>query len=224
MSKTLFLLGWVLATMSAAGSAAADDWADFVAHSDRTANTTIVLIIDSGDLQTQTRIAEALGRRADPDVTEIIQYLSNRSGQRPRYQSEYLLRILLSSMMQASAADTLQRLRANAATLDPLIRELPDIQDPQTCALLVQAAAMLDFVAYAPYLAAEASSVIARVGSQNGETTPQQGQLLTILLESLDSRPSSDFLEIFHRAERTSIDAGVVDAAREGAQRAASGS
>ena len=191
----------------------------FVKASDRSSNPLILSMMFATDLSERLEIASALGERREPYVGDIVSSLSSGFEVSFQFQSELILRFLLSSLLSPSLpAETIRsRLEANRDAFDELVRRLMDFSDPQLEALLVGVAGSLGDVPYRPVLAAKARALLDEIEENQGFLRPQERGLLMTLLEYFASYPSADFLRLCVDAARLSRDKTVVDKARAAA-------
>jgi hypothetical protein len=220
--KTLTLLFCLLTVPFSAATADIGDW---VAVSDRRDNTVIAAAIIDSLLNEQILAIRALGRRKDFDVSEIMDTLGFTRWPNDSSRSDYLLRLLLSSVFpplaggdpgagsggsdgDASAVMELRmRLLANKDSFDRLAAKIGTMEDLQLRAEIIRLIPYTGSMKQRGYLLAEADAVLEMLA--DGKTTASQTDYILTYLLALKQLDDAIFLEpclrIFERSAEAAI-------------------
>jgi hypothetical protein len=112
--------------------AVAQDYASWVRFSDSTDNSLIIEMIEQGELSSGLEAAAALGSRRDPLIQDIILAVGQSVDQRPAWERELLLRVMLRSVLPPSLerSEWTERLKVNREAIDFLAANLPHYDPP----------------------------------------------------------------------------------------------
>jgi len=203
----------------AALSAAASDWHRFVAESDRTANPMIIELLAGSDIADQLDIVSALGKREDPYVEDVIQWICMGFNSRKDFQREYVLRTLLGSLLESSLPHDLltDRASVNFDELEKLIRGMSEMRDPLLRNELLRIMELLP-VELIPCVSQQFAAVLLKIKAGGGETGPGDRALLLTLLSYAARHPRGEFLQPCLETARSSREKLVVENARTAAK------
>lgn len=163
----------VLLAISLAGSAYAQSIADFAAGTARSANPAILTILLGHDTTDAVAAAEALGKRTDPYVGDILSALFARVTGPSSYRATLLLRMVIEYDFLLPAPRP-ARVAANAAALADLLGQLQSIPDAETKGALLTVSRYLPAGASEKPLLDESSFLIRYLRSTRGRFAPDR--------------------------------------------------
>jgi hypothetical protein len=177
--------------------AASQSVASWIRYSDSSDNSLIVEMIEQGDLSVGLEAATALGLRHDVRVQEIIVAVGEMVDERPQWERELILRVLLASVFPPDAEDSELEagLQANREAIEFLVANLPQF----SLALKREVIRLLGF-----YHPAESLSVLMSEGRrltdlltlQRGDLNGEQAGLTLAYLDTIQRIADPDFADI----------------------------
>jgi hypothetical protein len=200
--------------------AAANELENLVSSSGRESNPRIIGLLSTSDLETQLCIAKALGQREDPYAADIIEAISARFDGKTESNREHLLRVVLFSLYgpDAPPGARQERVEANRAAIDSLLKIFPGFHDPQLKSALIGLIPLLGVREYDSLVVATAGTIIQTMRNHDG-IPPAETGLLSAILSFFQADPRMDFLEPCISIADSSRDARIVRLARDTAKR-----
>jgi len=219
-SRTAFMLATLVVFLAIAARLQAQDWESFAAASTREMDPLILRIMAERDLEENIAVCRGLGRRADPDVHVVIDWLAAGHASKTALQTEVLLRWLLSSVIDANPGkQPLGRWQAaNAPSVEMLLDRIGQWESPQLRGLLLRLAVIADTPSGIRAIMAAGAGVVHQLDRSDGLIPSQEAALALDFLSAARSAARSDFLPYCTAIARLSRDAVLVRAARSAAK------
>jgi hypothetical protein len=139
------------------------------------------------DLDGQEEICRALGRRQDPYVGDVLSALASDAARKGGFRAEYLLRVLLASILD----EPQNRVEANEEALGALAQQMPAYEDAQIEGSLIQVLPMLKIENRAQLLMAAGSRIVARLRRSEGLLDPPHHAVALEFLGAVLRMPNS---------------------------------
>ena len=180
-----------------AASAPSQSSVSWVRYSDSSDNLLIAEMIDQGDLSFALEVASALGLRTDVRIGEIILALGEMVDERPQWEREMILRMLLASVFPADAGESelTAGLEENGEAIQFLAADLPRF----SLSLRREVIRLLGFHHPAGSLSAlmaEGRRLSDLLRLQSGELNGEQAGLALTYLDTIERIGDPDFADI----------------------------
>lgn len=188
-------------------------------------NPLMLLVLETADFQSRVDLCRNLGKRADPAMADIMDFL--RCGLPPACatEAEFLLLSLLSGLLDVSLwgpDGVAERFQANRSGLEAILDRLERIREPNLTALLLKTLSLTGDSGYGGPVLRLAHSYRDRLAVTKGWMDPGTARSAFALLSYAAEFGTADFLEPCLTLSRSSRDADLVRAARSAASRIAS--
>lgn len=176
---------------------AAQDYVSWVRYSDSRDNELIVEMIEQGDLTAGLDVAESLGLREDVQVQEIILATGEQITQRPSWEREMILRVMLASVFAPSleSSELERRLQANRRGIDFLVANLSRF-GLSLKREIIRLLAFLHPPEYLSTLMAEGRQIAEIMIEQEGNLSGEQAALTLTFLETVGRIADPEFANL----------------------------
>ncbi|MBN2551416.1 MAG: hypothetical protein JXB06_01545 [Spirochaetales bacterium] len=180
-----------------AASAPSQSSVAWIRHSDSSDNLLIVEMIEQGDLSFALEVASALGLRTDVRIGEIILALGGMVDERPQWEREMILRMLLASVFPADTVEPelAAGLEENGEAIQFLTANLPRF----SLSLKREVIRLLGFYHPAGSLSAlmaEGRRLSDLLRLQSGDLDGEQAGLALTYLDTIQRIADPDFADI----------------------------
>lgn len=212
----LLVAAGVLLSLLAA-PAFGQDYAAFVTGGDRRDNPLIVEMLRTADLSAAIRIAQALGRRSDPYVADLLVRLLEDAAGRSGPARELELRVLLASVFAADLPDLRERLEVNREGVAHLAARIAGLSPPLQREIL-RVLTLSTEAADSGALMALGMSLAGLLRRQGGRADAEQAALLRAYLQAVTALGDPDFAPVALLILERTREASVARAARNAAR------
>lgn len=223
-SRTAFAAALLALFALAAAGLQAQDWESFAASSERSMDPVLLRIMAESDLEQNIGICRGLGRRADADVSVVIDSLAAGHVAKTAPGTEVLLRWLLATVVDAHPAEeSLRAWRdANAASVDMLLEKIDQWQEPQLKGTLLRFALVANTAEGIRAIMDVGTGLVHKLERSDGLIPPGDASLALDFLSASRKAARADFFPCCVQIARLSRDAVLVNAARDAAAALAS--
>jgi hypothetical protein len=196
----------------------ADD-IDWIITSDRTMNSDIIQQMTGGGTNTALRIAAALGKRKDPDASEIISFFYSSIQGKEAPRAELILTAIFRSLFSGDMGFQERRERF-LANRDILIRVISDLRQFESTDLKNELFRMMIYPEaprFSSLIGEEAGELIRQLRQTRGYLNPGETEEILVILDVIVRLSLVDLKGLCVQFAQYSSDKRVVTQARQAA-------